>query len=388
MTQTRTTTPPGYLARPGPSPRLPVRTMRILAAAHVGLLTFAVIELARLGLPWHTTALAALGIAAFGALFVRIVWAQLPRAHANRAPFALAGMVVVAAAVQVVMASTWLLTALYYLITMVILSQPPRRWPIGLAAIPVAGVAAGVVRLGEGVGDALSRIVPVLVYGVLIAAFHLLIRMNGKLRAARIELARGVVDAERARIARDLHDVLGQRLTEIVLKAELSARLVTRDRQRAAAEMSAVGRSAREVLDEVRATVSGYREISAAGEIATAREIAEAAGLELTVHVPDRVPGGEAGRALAWAVREGLTNVLRHAAAGTCVIRVTADGPAVVTVADDGPARGGPSEQVRYGTGLTGLAERVGALGGRLEVSTDGTWFTLRAEIPVEGEQR
>ncbi|GAA0950959.1 sensor histidine kinase [Nonomuraea longicatena] len=378
MTGTRTTSTPAG--------RLPARYTRILAAAHVGFLTFAVVALAEQALPVPATVLAALGIAAFGALFVRIVWAHLPRPHANRTPYALAGMVVVAVAVQTVMEATWLLTALYYLITMVVFSQPPRRWPLGLAGIPVAGVAAGVVRLGDDVGTSLSRIVPVLVYGVLLAALYLIIRMNGKLRAARIELARGAVDAERARIARDLHDVLGQRLTAIVLKAELSARLVTRDPPRAAVEMASVGRAAREVLDEVRATVTGYREISLAGEIATAREIAEVAGLELDVHVPDRIPGGEAGQVLAWAVREGLTNVLRHAAAGTCVIGVTADGPAVVTVADDGPARGGGAGTMTYGAGLTGLAERAGALGGRLEVSADDAWFTLRAEVPEEAE--
>ncbi|MFD0663499.1 sensor histidine kinase [Thermocatellispora tengchongensis] len=211
--------------------------------------------------------------------------------------------------------------------------------------------------------------------------------MAAELRAARAELARAAISAERLRIARDLHDVLGQRLTEVVLKAELSARLAAASPERAADEMREVSRSAREILGEVRATVSGYREASLGSEIATARETARAAGIELTVNLPGSPPPPEVDRAAAWVVREGVTNVLRHSMARSCTISVGEEAALgcarayVVTVADDGPAHGS-RPRAEPGTGLTGLSERLAALGGDLSVSAEEESFMLRARIP------
>ncbi|MBF8188018.1 hypothetical protein ITP53_20215 [Nonomuraea sp. K274] len=369
-----------------PTARRPsVRLIKIAASAHAVFLFAAVIELARLSPPWYGTAFAATGIVLFAVCFVRIVWRNMERLHQNVTPVAFAAMVGTAAALQVVLERTWLLTASYYVVTLLVVAQPPRRWAPGVAAVLVAGTAAGVLRLGNDLGDAVATMLPVLGYAVILAFGYWFTRMGAELRRARIDLARGAVSAERTRIARDLHDVLGQRLTEIVLKAELASRLVGRDPERAAAEMSSVGRAARAALDEMRSTVSGYRDVTLAGEIATAGEIAKAAGIALSVHVPPALPGGAAGRTLAWAVREGLTNVLRHAEAGSCVITVTGSDPVVVTVTDDGPARrGGRARgEVAFGTGLAGLAERVTAAGGRLSASAGESRFTLRAEVPA-----
>jgi two-component system sensor histidine kinase DesK len=189
------------------------------------------------------------------------------------------------------------------------------------------------------------------------------------------------VSEERLRIARDLHDVLGHRLAAIALKSDLARRLLPGDPDRAATEMAEAGAVAREALDEVRATVSGFREASLAGELGTARALLVAAGVEPVVLAPDRELPRAAAEVAGWVVREGVTNVVRHAHASRVRIKVVAGDPVVVEVADDG--RGLSDPGVCRGNGLTGLTERVSAAGGRLEVGAVDGMFRLRAEIPA-----
>ncbi|NBH02801.1 histidine kinase, partial [Amycolatopsis sp. SID8362] len=155
-----------------------------------------------------------------------------------------------------------------------------------------------------------------LVFTVLmVGAFAEAIRANTALVAARAEVARLASEAERARIARDLHDLLGHSLTAITVKSTLARRLVDADGARAGEEMSAVETLARQALTEVRAAVSGYREVSLAGELARGRELLRACGVTADLPTATDVVAPTHQELFGWVVREGLTNVARHARA-------------------------------------------------------------------------
>src|SRR4051794_33015164 len=173
--------------------------------------------------------------------------------------------------------------------------------------------------------------------------------------------------AERERIARDLHDLLGQTLTGIVVRSQLAQRLVAADPEAGRAEMAAVEQAAREALTEVRATVAGWRQVDIGAELAAARDALCAAGVELVVERdPDLVLTPSAETALGLALREGVTNVVRHAQARRCTIALRSTGDQVaLEIVDDGAGGGG-----RDGTGLTGMRERIAALGGEVRRAT------------------
>ena len=203
------------------------------------------------------------------------------------------------------------------------------------------------------------------------------VKRNRDLAAAHEELKALAVEQERARFARDLHDLLGHSLTVITVKSELAARLLECDSARAAAEVADIERLAREALADVRATVAGYRGVTLAAEISSARAALDAAGVaaELPGAVDD-VPG-ERRELFGWVLREGVTNVLRHADAQRVRVAVT---PRSVEIVDDGIT---PPSGVD-GTGLAGLRERLAAAGGRLDAGpVRGGGFRLYAEVPA-----
>jgi two-component system sensor histidine kinase DesK len=189
-----------------------------------------------------------------------------------------------------------------------------------------------------------------------------LIGRGRQLAAAQQDLARLAVAEERTRFSRDLHDLLGHSLTVITLKAELAGRLLDVDPARARTEVEDVERLARTALTDVRAALEGYREVSVGAELAGARQALGAAGI--TAHLPgsvEEVPG-ESQELFGWAVREGVTNVVRHSGARNCWIALTRSS---VVVADDGA---GPRPGAGGGRGLAGLAERARSAGGALTV--------------------
>jgi len=228
-------------------------------------------------------------------------------------------------------------------------------------------------------------------------------RADCKLRLAQEENVALAAVAERERIARDLHDVLGHTLSLIVLKAELAGRLIDRDPLRAASEIGDVERTARTALAEVREAIGGYRSRGLAAEIEAARRALDAAGVTLLLQSAEPNPLGPtvAGAmqpaepapsllatlsaaeetALSLVLREAVTNIVRHARATTCQLCfVTEDGQRRLIVEDNGQ-----HTIAREGNGLRGMRERIEALGGRLRLERDGG-TRLLIELPLHPE--
>ncbi|MGI5202782.1 sensor histidine kinase [Spirillospora sp. CA-108201] len=208
--------------------------------------------------------------------------------------------------------------------------------------------------------------------------------------AARDALARLAVTEERLRFSRDLHDLLGHSLSLIAVKSELAKRTVRDDPDRAGAEMADVQRAAREALREVRAAVRGYRAVELDAELAGVRAVLEAAGVRCEIGpLPDGLPS-EVRSVLAWVIREGATNVIKHSEARTCAIGLGVYGDApygdsvVLEMRNDG-VRGAENTA---GSGLTGLTERVAVLGGEITAGRHGRdGFLLRAAVPLPPER-
>ena len=179
------------------------------------------------------------------------------------------------------------------------------------------------------------------------------------LAEARAELACLAAENERFRIARDLHDLLGHSLTTITVKAGLAARLGVAEHARAIQEMTEVEALARRAIGDVRATVSSYRDMTLAGELANGRQLLRAAGI--TADLPSAVDNADPvhQELFGWVLREGITNMVRHSRATSCAVRLSASS---IEIVDDGV--GGTAQA---GNGLTGLRERVSAAGGVID---------------------
>ncbi|MFG1702901.1 sensor histidine kinase [Nonomuraea sp. M3C6] len=191
---------------------------------------------------------------------------------------------------------------------------------------------------------------------------------------------------ERLRFARDLHDLVGHRLSAIAVKTELAVRMSDVDTGVAKAEMAEVNTLTRKALRELREAVRGYRELDLAAELNSVKGVLEAAGVRCEVHLPYReLPDGVAP-VFAYAVREAVTNVLKHSSATVCdiMIRFT-DREAELRVHNDGVAR---RQIADLGTGLAGMGERLAAVGGDMSAHpTEDGEFVLKAvvSLPIGG---
>jgi two-component system sensor histidine kinase DesK len=184
---------------------------------------------------------------------------------------------------------------------------------------------------------------------------------NHALLRAQEEVRLLAQTAERERIARDLHDLLGRTLTLIALKSDLAVKLANADPQAAAREMGEVGATAREGLTQVRSAVAGMSSAGLPHEIQASREALAAAGIACEVEGAEAEIPADAAAVLAMALREGVTNVIRHAGANRCRIAIHRDGADVkLVVSDDGQAG-----HFREGAGLKGMRARLAAAGGR-----------------------
>ena len=314
-------------------------------------------------------------VASYASCFAAVIWRNTPRMHERRATYAVLASLVLGAPLIVLFGHGWLAAMSYFTTAMLLFNFGIRWWPYIVVGIPFTEVAIGRYALGDNSSRPLTTALQVLLIGAIQAAFYQQVAAKIELRRVRADLARLAVSEERLRISRDLHDILGQELSALSLKAELAARLATRDAERAAAEMVEVAAVARAALADVRETVSGYRKMSLCGETDTARALLTAAGIKTDIDIQE-LPA-PLDSCSAWLIREAVTNVIRHAGASRCQIRaVRTLTSVVIEVRDDG---GTASAALSYGNGLTGLAERVRSESGELTCARDGAWFVLRA---------
>jgi two-component system sensor histidine kinase DesK len=207
-------------------------------------------------------------------------------------------------------------------------------------------------------------------------------RINNRLQKAQEEIEHLAKVAERERIARDLHDVLGHTLSVIILKSELARKLVDHDPARAKAEIADVEQTSREALAEVRSTIRGYRDHSLEAELKKAKATLETAGVTVKSESQEVRLSPAQESVVALVVREAVTNVVRHAQARNCHLQVMpVNGNCRLEIQDDG--RGGGGE----GNGLRGMRERIEALGGTFERdNTVGTKLSI--QFPLTKESR
>jgi two-component system sensor histidine kinase DesK len=278
---------------------------------------------------------------------------------------------------------------------------PFRRLAVAAVGLPVLVVALAALDGGVGAGTvslAVFLYAATLFWTGTVRLSVWVLEVVRELEATREVAARLAVAEERLRISRDMHDVVGRALSAVAVKSELAAALARRGDPRAADEMDEVRTLAHDSLREVRGVVAGYRSADLATELAGARSVLRAAGI--AVRVVGDVPALDPSRqeALAWVVREAVTNVVRHshatrcrldldrdAAGGDVVLRVTNDG--VARTADAVGAADAPGDVPRPpgGTGLAGLRERLAAVGGSLDVAAHGHEFTVTARVPSPG---
>ena len=202
-------------------------------------------------------------------------------------------------------------------------------------------------------------------------------RVNARLRMAHEEIERLAQTAERERIARDLHDVLGHTLSLITLKSELAGKLVGRDPERAGREIREIERISREALREVRTAIAGYRSEGLQAEMGRARLALESSGVRLEYFAQPVELDPAQETVMALALRESVTNVVRHCRRRELPDRPGADGEETrLEVHDDGRGGVGPE-----GIGLASMRERVEGIGGRLERHA-ATGTSLRIVLP------
>ena len=258
------------------------------------------------------------------------------------------------------------------------------RWAIAATSALMTAVA---LTLPGGHSYLASLLVPALLGGAAMAGVRQLVRTTIELREARATVAQLAANEERLRLARDLHDLLGHSLSLITLKSELAGRMLPAHPEKAAQQVADIEKVSRQALVDVREAVSGYRRPRLAGELAGAQVALTAAGI--TAALPaDLAPTDvdeETESALAWTLREAVTNVVRHSGARRCTVEVlarqTLDGPVLeLSVEDDGTGDGSAGTP---GNGLTGLAERLEKAGGSLETGRTKHGFRLVARVPA-----
>lgn len=343
------------------------------------------------------------GATVFVALYARIAWRNAQRlVDPTPVPLAPVGLalwwpILVMLALSIVLTSangvSWGALFIYTC------AAAAGRLPVRQALALVVGVMLITVlyswRLGLSPDKTVGNVLTIFFASVTTITMVWSVATSRQHREERAEMARvNAVSAERLRIARDLHDLLGHNLSVIALKSELARRLVDVAPERAAAEIGDIENVARQALDEVREAVAGYRHPSLAGELAGAREVLAAAGITYHFDRDDgasyRLPSA-IDAALAWTVREGITNVIRHSHARSCVISLTQQaGDVRIEIADDGPKASSPYLEraqggVSAGNGLRGLGERIEALDGHYEAGPRASGgFHLHVEIPLK----
>jgi two-component system, NarL family, sensor histidine kinase DesK len=278
-----------------------------------------------------------------------------------------------------------------------------RRWAVRAVTGCIVAYAVFSVTGHVSMADFLGDLLPVVFVGFCMIGLRRQVELTQELSRAREEVVQLAASEERLRLARDMHDLTGQSLSMITLKSELAARLLGRlpasaERDRVRDEIDQVAAVSRQTLRDIREAISGYRRPTLAVEIITARTALASAGIaarddaKLTMLSGTFDPDAEA--ALAWCLREAVTNVVRHSGATNCYISLASRAAGMsLTVRDDGNGhtssgrRGtppSPADSMPHSSGLRGMSERLSAVGGTLEVRPDlHPGFSLTATVPA-----
>ncbi|GAA2314882.1 sensor histidine kinase [Nonomuraea roseoviolacea subsp. roseoviolacea] len=340
---------------------------------------------------------ACVALVVFVAGYAGIVLSQRTFGRPGRWTYPLLGFTtLLAVALPPVFGTGWLALPVYMSVAYA-MALPKRAAVAAVAAMGVTIIVLGLVTDTDPV-TLIMFVFQVATLAVLFANVRNIRLLVSRLREAQGEVARLAAGEERLRIARDLHDLLGHSLSLIAMKAELAGRLAE-ESPRALREIRDIEEVARQALVEVREAVTGYRQRGLAEAVDGARAALESAGTETTVRLTGTPLPPALDGLLAWAVREGGTNVLRHSGARRCDITVTYDGAeATLEIIDDGrghagaaygPAGAGEAGE-RYGpvaegegNGLAGLAERVAAAGGAMTAGRVRGGFRLAVRVPA-----
>jgi two-component system sensor histidine kinase DesK len=317
-------------------------------------------------------------VIAAGALVAAVAGAR--SAHDPRGYVALSAMLAATVAGATLHSSQWLPTWLLLANTVPAVVRG-RRLLVVVPLVAAASMWAAWVVEPHQTSRMWAEGFVVLLAGAASSAFIALIDTVAELRRTRQELARSAVVEERERFSRDLHDLLGHTLSVMVVKAQAVRRLAATDPDAAAAHAADIEQIGRRALVDVRQAVDAMRAPHLADELDDVRRALDAAGIATTVDWTGTAPSGKADEALAWVLREGATNVLRHSGASACVIELTdRDGQVALTIADNGV--GPPTEPALRLGGLAGLRDRLSAAGGELAVERDVDGFRLVATVP------
>jgi two-component system, NarL family, sensor histidine kinase DesK len=334
--------------------------------------------------------------AAFCVVYIAVIgtWDLHPRLARQE----LAVLVVLAVAACVIYGSQWL--PLWIYVSAAVGFIVPARRTAALAVLGVSGCYALLALLAhDDMTDFLVILLPLILIGWAMNGFRMQIMLTRELIQARETVAKLAANEERLRLARDMHDLTGQSLSLVTLKSEVARKMLgrlppTSERDAALTEVTDIGRVSRQTLHDIRDAVSGYLRPTLAIEVITARAALETAGICL-----DDDPGltlrsgtfdADAEAALAWCLREAVTNVIRHSGATSCRARLTQPaGQVSVELSDNGRGFGGPPDGTgrvnAAGTGLRGMSERLAAVGGSLSLGSAGAddrGFRLVATVP------
>ena len=349
--------------------------------AYVGAVGFSIVQI----VSDNSAAVSALAISAIAVFTVLLIWvqAQYQIEETERLRYVLVTALAIIAWALVPIGGP----AVMYLLTLSGIAGAALRTRAALIVISLSALGVTVIGIANSfeVREIFQSIVVALVVGFFTLGLRRMMETNDALEATRAQLADLAVVNERLRIARDLHDLLGHSLTVIRAKSELASRLGPSDPDRAFREMAEVEELARQSLIDVRAAVANYRRPTLAAERANARMALAAAGIEADFHDDDVSLSPETDETLAWVLREAVTNVVRHSGATRCHVRTHHDGDTVLLeVVDEGHGATSVASNGSNGSGLTGLRERVAAVGGTLDVGAAGTGgFGVVARVPV-----
>jgi two-component system sensor histidine kinase DesK len=319
-------------------------------------------------------------LAAFAAAWLAIAGSPVSAARPGRF-WALYGILVALFVAELPFARIATFVLCVYITIVTVLRLGVRAAPVVVAlALAAILIPVAIPSWHDSLAATFAAVTPVAIPVAALATYGSgqVVNSYRALAEARAELARLAAENERFRIARDLHDLLGHSLTTITVKAGLARRLGEADPALALPEIAAVEALARRSLADVRAAVANYRDVTLAGELATGRELLRAAGIAADLPRAVDMVDPAHQELFGWVVREGFTNIVRHAHASSCAVRLAASS---VEIVDDGiGGAAGP------GSGLAGLRERVAAAGGVVEAGPlEPAGWRLRASLAPAG---